>query len=487
MSNRFKLIAILLVAFALRLYGLERTIWYDEAFSIFLAERELVEIVRGTAADIQPPLYYVLLHFWLWLGDAPFVARFLSVVFSMPSVALCYTLARRWFSTRVGEFAALLVAVAPFQVSYAQELRMYTLLSFMLLLYVYAFARLVQGDLRWRNVWLMVFAGASALYSQSLAALTWLVPGVFMLGAFLRRQVDREIVKRALIGHFVGFALFVPWLGILSAQVGSVQQAYWVSAPGLIEFLQLMLAFTTYQPLPGWFLPIALFITLAFDALLALEIARAVRRGSNDKIGLPLVCVVFPPLALITLSYLVRPLFITRAVIFSALAFALLIGWWLARSPRVVAQVALTIWLVMVAVALAFQYQYAEFPRSPFRAADEFLRARVQPGDLIVHDNKLSFFPMRFYDRALSQEWIADPPNAGSNTLSIETMRVLRVVPIQVSEVDGARVWFVIFQRAIDEPYAGGQSPANLVWLQARYQQTDVERFNDLNIFRFEK
>ncbi|MCX7841278.1 MAG: hypothetical protein N2559_17720, partial [Anaerolineae bacterium] len=86
-------IVILLLAFALRVAFLgARPLWYDEAFSVFLAERDWASIVRGTAVDVQPPLYYFLLHVWLALGENVFVMRFLSVAFSMLVVALVYVL-----------------------------------------------------------------------------------------------------------------------------------------------------------------------------------------------------------------------------------------------------------------------------------------------------------------------------------------------------------------------------------------------------------
>ena len=72
---------ICLVAFALRIFHLEyQSLWYDEAFSVYLAHFDLTEITARTAADIQPPLYYYLLHFWIALaGDSEFALRFLSL------------------------------------------------------------------------------------------------------------------------------------------------------------------------------------------------------------------------------------------------------------------------------------------------------------------------------------------------------------------------------------------------------------------------
>ena len=63
MWRRWVLIAILLLAFGLRLYRLGvGSLWYDETVSVHLAAKSLSALVAHTAGDIHPPGYYVLLH-----------------------------------------------------------------------------------------------------------------------------------------------------------------------------------------------------------------------------------------------------------------------------------------------------------------------------------------------------------------------------------------------------------------------------------------
>jgi hypothetical protein len=55
------------------------------------------------------------------------------------------------------------------------------------------------------------------------------------------------------------------------------------------------------------------------------------------------------------------------------------------------------------------------------------LREQLQPGDVILHSNKLTFFPMYYYDRTLAQAFIADPLGAGSDTLAYPTQQALQL------------------------------------------------------------
>ena len=75
------LVGVLLLAYGLRVHRLgAQSFWNDEGNSARLSERSLAAIVEGTAADIHPPLYYVLLRGWRELaGDTEFSLRALSV------------------------------------------------------------------------------------------------------------------------------------------------------------------------------------------------------------------------------------------------------------------------------------------------------------------------------------------------------------------------------------------------------------------------
>lgn len=99
LRDDYKIIALLWLAFALRLYRLDaQSIWWDEGISLHLANSSLAEIVSDRAANIHPPLYFFALKGWVALaGSSAFGARFFSVGASLLQVALVFGVARRWF------------------------------------------------------------------------------------------------------------------------------------------------------------------------------------------------------------------------------------------------------------------------------------------------------------------------------------------------------------------------------------------------------
>jgi len=131
---------ILLAGLALRLFRLGAdSLWYDETVSAALAGSALPELIRHTAGDIHPPLYYILLRGWLILMGYPtghadaagigleVAAGFFSLFFGVLLICLIYALARRLAGPRAALIAAALAAFSPYHIWYSQEVRMYTL------------------------------------------------------------------------------------------------------------------------------------------------------------------------------------------------------------------------------------------------------------------------------------------------------------------------------------------------------------------------
>lgn len=155
LRERDTLLWIVLLAFALRAYQLgAQAIWWDESLSLYRATRDLATILANTILiqnvmthDLQPPLYFALLHYLVRAtGTSEFALRFLSLAANVATVPLVYVLARRWFAPPVARLAALLGALSPFYVWYAQEARPYALVLFFSLLGTVALTHAFERD-----------------------------------------------------------------------------------------------------------------------------------------------------------------------------------------------------------------------------------------------------------------------------------------------------------------------------------------------------
>ena len=464
---------IVLFGLALRLVWIEsRPLFYDEAFSYFLSIQTLPKIVAGTAADTMPPLYYFLLHVWALVGQSVWWLRSLNVLLSMAVIYLAYRLVKDLYGQAAGLWTALLVAVAPFHIFYAQEMRMYTLLALGLTGYAWCFLRLTRAQdderIHW-PFWVgLVLFGTVAMYSHNLAGFTIIVPTIFLAARRRWKMLLRLIAAQAVIG-----LLFLPWLALVPGQVQKIQTAFWTPRPGLVEILQLIIMFVTNLPLPVWGTALAAVVSLYLIVIALLEFRR--NRWSDEGFWFLIGYAVAPGVILFGISYLMRPVFVPRAVIASSIAGYALLGRLAACGrSRIAGRMAVGMFVIAALAALPAQVLFHEFPRSPYRETAAWLSGQAQTGEVVLHENKLSFFSMHFYEPNLAQSFLPDVKGGGNDTLapaSAAAMELEPAVDAAGAVGDAARVDYVVFQKELDELHAAGveQSPAQ-AWLESHYR-----------------
>ena len=501
----WKIGLIVMLALALRLVNLNsRPLWYDEAFTLLHAEQPLARIFYGTvtqsngaAADVHPLFFYNLLHVWMsGAGQSPFSVRLLSVVLGTATVIMVYLLARRLFDERSGLIAAVLTAVAPFHVYYSQEIRMYSLLGLTTISMTYFFVRAWrEGD--YGNWVAFAVLAALTLYTHNLGAM--FLAGLALWVLWTWQRGPHWLHWRPLVwSHLLILLLYVPWLTILPGQFNKIQQAFWITRPGLVELIQTVLVFhfsADNQALPGWLVPLALFFGILLPIVLLLEMNR--RRQANlpsSRFPAPVSLLLFLTIAPVLLTFLVsqvRPVYVIRALLPSALSYYILVaGVLFARlTPKPVQWGLMAPAALIVLLSLLNHYTYTGFPRSSFAEVGRYLHQHVQtPEDVIVHSNKLTFFPTHYYDRVLTQTFIGDEPGSSSDNLAYATQESLGLFAqpdLETAVAGHRRVWLVIFDRALEEYEEAGNQHPHLAWLEQHYELVNTTKFNDLSVYTY--
>jgi hypothetical protein len=285
---------VLLLATLLRFHLLEaQSFWNDEGNSARLSERSIPAILEGTASDVHPPLYYLLLRGWRELaGETEFGLRAFSAFAGVLSVAAAVAIARQVAkqpgpraSGRTGYpfrgkppavliVAGLLAAVSPVLVYYSQETRMYALLALLALLSAWVLGLWLRTP-QWRYGVAYVLLLAAGLYTHyffpAIIAGQGLVVLLWAAGRVVERPMRRVAVWAGMV--LVAAALYLPWLPVFLRQIGG--RAGDRAAP--LEFLGevgrwLALGPTTSPETARWF-------GLAAAGLVALGVLAARRRA----------------------------------------------------------------------------------------------------------------------------------------------------------------------------------------------------------------
>lgn len=489
-------VVILALALVIRLLGIaSRPIWYDEAFAILFSQKGPSAMLYGTlaptgagSADIHPLGYYTLL--WLWMkifGDSLIAVRLLSILAGLVSVYLVYLIALEALNDiKSAELSMLLAALAPFPIHYAQEIRMYSFLSMWLLLATYSYQRGSKtGNWRWWGLF-SIFT-AFAQYTHNLAAF-YLVP----LSLSPIFQKDWKTFRSVVFAGLGALALYFPWLIQLPSQFAKIQQAYWVERPDISKFLTLLLVYITNTPLPDRLIAAALLFTLII-VMIGLYQTVKIARQAEAKGDFWLLYLSFAPPLLLFLFSQWRPVYIERALIASGTIFNIWLAWVLTKTNLSSLARYSLYGLLFVSFALGI-YQhvtYQDFPYGPFKELDRSLRERRGPQDVIIHSNKLTFLPAIYYDRDLSQTFIGDIPGSRADSLAPATQEVLRVhgqADIQTAIGDAERIWYIIYQRSLDEYRAGGYSThPDIEYLASHYTLELQETWDGLQVYLYSR
>lgn len=200
--------------------------WYDEAFSLGLAEKSFSGMIVGTALDVHPPFYYVI----LWIacrifGFTPFVFRAVSIVPLAAVIVLSLTWVRKRFSTHAALIVITFANILETAMIFNVQARMYSWGEILMLLSFIAFYEILRND---KTAYYVLFSvstlcGAYTHY-YILIAVAFLYLTLLIL-AFKKKLS----LKKVLITCAAAVVIYMPWLIVLLGTFGRTSGDYWIT------------------------------------------------------------------------------------------------------------------------------------------------------------------------------------------------------------------------------------------------------------------
>lgn len=116
-------------------------VWSDEAYTFALIKHSFSDICVITAADVHPPLYYILLKAFILPFDYSLLAaKLFSIVPFVLILIIGGIQMRMLFNEKMSLVFMVLFLLSPFLLKYAVEIRMYSLASlFVFINAIYAY------------------------------------------------------------------------------------------------------------------------------------------------------------------------------------------------------------------------------------------------------------------------------------------------------------------------------------------------------------
>lgn len=397
---RAALVAIVVLAAALRLAALDKPFYVDEITTITVSSQPLGGMREAMReVDASPALYPLLLHVWLKAGRADAWVRLLPAMLGILAVPAAALVAARAFGPRAGLGAAFIMAIAPAQVHYAQYVRSYSLFTLLATVHVWLFMAWFEPHIRItpRRAAALLAVTTALLYTHYLSVLLFAGEGLVAL-LRLRDARDRALKWGAVAA--VAGVLFLPGLPLLlhNAAFDRVRNAERPDPPPLHRLVpDLAGELLVGQRSLGFGDPATRRATLAAAAVLfpALWIAGAVRAYRTRPDMLLLLCAVsLLPIALYVASG--RKLVAVRFFVPFAAGYLAVLGYGLASLQGARRWIAVAALVLVSAVPLWHFYSRFSWSYDHRRVA-RAIGERARPGDALLVVHPYEAFYYRWY------------------------------------------------------------------------------------------
>jgi len=492
------LILIILFGLCLRVHNVGlKSFQMDELFinNYIQPEFEGTVQIYKNINFVKPPAFYFMLHFWKKLGDSETAMRLFSVLFSVLSIPLVFLIGKRVFNEKTGLLSALFVAVSASYIFVSQELKVFSLLSFLFLLSAYSVVRAIQ-DKDNRFWFLFSFVTLLALFTNYIS-----IYFVIILNAIIFLLCRKKgILKQWVLSQIgIGF-FFLPWFIYMLTRLKYMRESFVMAGGGapstvfafgmadlgkniyniigaLVQlnfgaFLNFnlvksyavviipILAILGYFLWEGWNSPEKI-KRASLLAVLLLSLVLFSLHGYFNIIGIPLDVKHVIPFAFgyfILLAKGVSTFDKNKRVFYSAIAF-----------------------VIVLSIACTFiQYPFGE---EDWYGVNNFISENSQPDDVIlIYPNWISLAFDRYYDDSLD---VIDIPKEYPNLIDYKQSDVVYMTEENVQVLESAtighdRAWYVVRKRAVYEPY-------NLVttWLTENGELLKQEKIQEVELFLY--
>lgn len=208
------IIVLLVLASFIYFYRLGReSLMTDEYLSLHVAQQPLERIIfrhnENWNPNAMPPLYEILLHFWLKLfGTGEFAQRSLSALFGVCSAYILYLLAKLLCDSWTGIIAMLFGILSFFWFSFFRQNRCYGLFILLVLLSFYLFFCYLKNKNNRLSYYTLIIINIALLYTHYLSFFIILLQLIY--AALLCKKNEKFFFDILFMGLCLGVA-FLPW------------------------------------------------------------------------------------------------------------------------------------------------------------------------------------------------------------------------------------------------------------------------------------
>ncbi len=371
-----------------------QSFWRDEAFSALIAIHQPLQIIHLMIGDQSPPLYFLLLHYWIeYMGTSELAIRTLSLWFFVGTILMSFLVSWEVLRTIPGRIAITLALLFnPFLIQYAYEARPYSMLAFLISVSAYFILK------RW-----FFFAStflSLALLTHNFSYFFLAAIGLWFLYTY-KENLLNEWKKFLLLFGLPTLSILV-WGGAVLQQFARVGTQFWITEKTSAMFWYL---FTSFASGSIWYKDhdILLFFSVMLLVMGMAPLVSAKEKRSSAVL-LCLSLALLPILFTYVISVWKTPIYYDRYLIaslpFLALAVAYGVESLMLQNSVIEKSLLLCLlcgYFLILNNAAVEVLQSATKPAINWAVGQALLKAK--PGDSIVSESDLNFLETKWYVR----------------------------------------------------------------------------------------
>ncbi len=302
----------------------QESIYGDEGYSIFHAQKSLGELTDVFLHDQNPPLHIILLHFWMEVfGVSDVSAKSLSVILSVLCSIVLFAFAKKYLNRPTTIVVSVLFLLSNPQLFYSHEIRTYALVQFLCISSFYFYFRLLESPDK-KGLVMLTSINLLLLFSHYLTVFIFIIQFISIWMFF---KQNKKSFWYYIISQILVLLLFSPWLNVLFANLPK-NGSFWLAAPTFSELKWFVFMLNG----SAWLFLI--FSTIILSSLLMVGLNRRFRfykAEFNVKYYFIFLLLYILPIALDFWVAQYTPVFLGRYFLYSTLGLFLLIGYIIAN------------------------------------------------------------------------------------------------------------------------------------------------------------
>lgn len=372
------------------LFYLTQSVWRDEAFSILAAQRPLAFIFNNLG--VEPPLYYILLHFWMKVfGSSEIAVRSLSFLgFALATTVVIFWAEKLFKKHFLSWYLPIFFFFNPMLLYYAFEIRTYGWFLFFAVLALYGY--------REKKWWIMTIGNVLGFYTHTYMIFVPIAQGIHWLASKRKNQAFQSFLVSAM--------LMAPWFFRIAKEAGKLKHMWYF--PVDLHLMQSVLGnmFVGYEGTPWFLWGFTAYLSLGLLALFLYSLKSKMTRSRN----LYFLSMTLLPLAIVIGVSFFKPLFVNRYLIPVTITEIFLVAFAIEAIPNHLVQKLFA--LCTLLFALGFNVWYpSEHAKVNIRKTLMEVNALRKNSDIIVAASPLVFFESIYYSKSPDRVFLYNPGN----------------------------------------------------------------------------